>query len=76
MRSKIRILLIMVCIISLCGCAGMSSTEQRALSGGAMGSAVGVGAAALIGGPLIVGAAAGAAAGAIGGVVVDEMQRR
>ncbi len=72
----IGILLILVWICSACGCAGMSTTEQRALSGGAMGTAAGLGAAALFGGPLLVGAAVGAAAGAVGGVVVDEMQRR
>ena len=68
--------LIVVLICGACGCAGMNSTEQRALSGGAIGSAAGVGAAAIIGAPLLVGAAAGAAAGAVGGIVVDEMQRR
>jgi len=65
-----------VLICSACSCAGLSPTEQRALSGGAIGSAAGIGAAAIIGAPLLVGAAAGAAAGAVGGVVVDEMQRR
>ena len=38
--------------------------------------AAGVGAAAIFGAPLIVGAAAGAAAGAVGGMVIDEMNRR
>jgi len=67
---------IVVLICSICGCASLSPTEQRALSGGAIGSAAGLGAAAIIGAPLLVGVAAGAAAGAVGGVVVDEMQRR
>ena len=71
---KWAIIVVMTC--GACGCAGMSTTEQRVLSGGAIGSAAGIGAAAIIGAPLLVGAAAGAAAGAVGGVVVDEMQRR
>ena len=58
------------------GCAGLNTTEQRALTGGAIGSAAGMGAAAIVGAPLLVGVAAGAAAGVVGGVVVDEMQRR
>ena len=68
--------MILVLICSACGCAGLNTTEQRALSGGAIGSAAGIGAAAIIGAPLLVGVAAGAAAGALGGIVVDEMQRR
>jgi len=69
-------LMIVVLICSLWGCAGLSTTDQRILSGGALGSVAGVGAAAIIGAPLLVGVAAGAAAGAVGGVVIDEMQRR
>jgi osmotically inducible lipoprotein OsmB len=69
-------LMILALICSACGCAGLSTTDQRALSGGAIGSAAGLGAAAIIGAPLLVGAAAGAAAGAVGGVVVDQMHRR
>jgi osmotically inducible lipoprotein OsmB len=48
------------------GCAGMSSTEQRVLSGGAVGATGG----AIIGavaGSAAIGAAAGGGAGLIGG---------
>ena len=72
----LKLLMIAALVCSACGCAGLSPTDQRMLSGGAIGSAAGVGAAAIIGAPLIVGVAAGAAAGAVGGVLVDEMQRR
>lgn len=72
----IKWLLVLAVACCACGCAGMNTTEQRALSGGAIGSAAGLGAAAIIGAPLIVGAAAGAAAGAVGGILVDEAQRR
>jgi hypothetical protein len=71
----LKVFLIVALICSAYGCAGMNSTEQRVLSGGAIGTAAGIGAAAIIGGPLLVGAAAGAAAGAVGGFVVDGMQR-
>jgi hypothetical protein len=72
----LKLLTIVVLICSACGCAGLSETEQMALSGGAIGTAAGLGAAAIIGAPLLVGVAAGAAAGAVGGILVDEMQRR
>ncbi len=68
------ILLIMVAVMLLGGCSGMSTTEQRVLSG----SAIGAGSGTLIGwaagGPL-VGAAVGAGAGAVGGVLYDNYQK-
>ncbi len=70
----LKVFLIAALIGSMYGCAGMNSTEQMALSGGAIGGAAGLGAAAIFGAPLIVGVAAGAAAGAVGGVLVNEMQ--
>ena len=76
MRLLLRILIVAVLITGIFGCAGMSTREQRVLSGGALGTAAGAGAAAIIGAPIIVGVAAGAAAGAVGGFVVDEVQRR
>lgn len=67
--------LVLVMLVTVSGCAGMTRTEQRILSGSAMGSVAGLGIAALAGGPLIVGAAAGAAAGALGGAIVDRCDR-
>lgn len=75
-RRALRIMIAAGVLFTMCGCASMSAREQRVLSGGALGTAAGVGAAAILGGPLIVGAAAGAAAGAVGGVIVDEVQSR
>jgi len=56
------------------GCAGLSHTEQRILSGGAIGAGLGTAGALVLGGPLIVGATVGAGAGALGGYVVDELR--
>jgi hypothetical protein len=50
----------------LCGCSGMSETQQTTLSGGAIGAAGGAVLGA-IGGNAGLGAAAGAAAGLAGG---------
>lgn len=58
------------------GCANMSRTEQRTLSGGAIGAAAG----AVIGGATtgntVGGALIGGAAGAAGGYLVEESQPR
>ncbi len=70
-----RIFLMLTLLVTMLGCANMDATQQRVLSGSAIGTAAGVGAAALIGGPLWAGALTGAAAGAIGGVVVDQIER-
>ena len=72
----LKVFLIVALICSMYGCAGMNSTEQMALSGGAIGSVAGLGAAAIVGAPLLVGVAAGAAAGAVGGVLVNQVQGR
>lgn len=69
-----RLLLIVCVLAATLGCANMTTTQQRVLSGSAIGTAAGVGAAAIMSGPLFVGALTGAAAGAVGGLVVDEME--
>ena len=58
------------------GCAGMSPTQQRALSGGAIGAAGGAALSAIAGGSVAVGAAVGGAAGVLGGILIDESQKR
>ncbi|MFZ2086968.1 MAG: YMGG-like glycine zipper-containing protein [Desulfobaccales bacterium] len=68
------IVFFMVATLVVTGCAGMSTTEQRVLSGGA----IGAGSGALIGwaaGNPAVGAAVGAGAGALGGYIYDRVDR-
>jgi hypothetical protein len=64
--KKFSIIMLLVISLALSECAGMSDTEQRTLSGAAIGSAAGEVVAAIAGhtgnGPA-VGAAAGAAGG-------------
>ena len=67
-------LLIMVAALLLGGCSGMSNTEQRVLSGTAIGAGSGTLIGWAAGGPL-VGAAVGAGAGAVGGVLYDQYQK-
>ena len=71
--KRLPIVAILVISLALWGCAGMSDTEQRTLSGGAMGTAAGavVGA---ISGHTLWGAAIGAAAGSAGGFLLGKHQ--
>ena len=68
------VILVMASALLLGGCSGMSNTEQRVLSG----TAIGAGGGTLIGwaaGSPLVGAAVGAGAGAVGGVLYDQYQK-
>jgi hypothetical protein len=61
-------------LLLLAGCSGMSTTEQRMLSGGAIGTGAGAIVGAATGGlSIAAGAAIGAAAGVAGGYIVDEI---
>jgi osmotically inducible lipoprotein OsmB len=66
--------LVLVAAMLMGGCSGMSNTEQRVLSGGA----IGAGSGALIGwaaGCPGCGAAIGGGAGAVGGYVYDQYEK-
>jgi len=68
------VILVMVAAVLVGGCSGMSNTEQRTLSGGA----IGAGGGALIGwaaGCPACGAAIGAGAGAAGGYIYDRYEK-
>ena len=69
MRHSVPALLVTLGI--LCGCSDMTTTQQRTLSGAAVGTAGGalIGA---IGGNTALGAVIGAAAGATGGYIWDQ----
>lgn len=68
--AAFRILVTGAAIFSLAGCSGLSTTQQRALTGGAIGAAAGVGiAAATGGGSLLLGGLLGGAGGAVVGAV-------
>ena len=71
---KKMVILVMVAALLLGGCAGMSNTEQRTLSGGAIGASSG----ALIGwaaGCPWCGAAIGGGVGMLGGYVYDQYEK-
>lgn len=56
-------------VLALAGCSNLTTEQQRALSGGAIGTAAGLGIAALSGGSLLLGGLVGAAGGAVVGAV-------
>ena len=70
--KKAAIVILAVALVG--GCSGMSTTQQRTLSGGAIGAGGGT----LIGwaaGCPACGAAIGAGAGALGGYVYDQYEK-
>ena len=66
-------IVLVVCLSA--GCANMSSTEQRTLSGAAIGTAGGALIGELATGQPLTGAAIGAAAGAAGGWLYDRHKK-
>lgn len=66
--------LFLITIVSLSGCAGMSETQQRTLSGTTMGAAGGA-AIGAIAGNAALGAGIGAAAGLLGGYLYDQHEK-
>ena len=73
---KTRKQLVVLCLLGgLMGCSNMSTTEQRSLSGAAIGTAGGALIAGLTGGNAGKGALIGAAAGAAGGFLYDKHEK-
>jgi hypothetical protein len=67
-----KLLVIPMAAIVLAGCSGMSNTQQKMLSGGAIGAAAGAGITAIAGGNPIWGAIGGAAVGTAGGYLMSK----
>ncbi len=72
--KKIILIMILSIGIGLAGCSGMSNTQQRTLSGGAIGASAGAVAGA-IAGNTGMGLAIGAAAGVAGGYIYDQHEK-
>ena len=73
---KTRNLMLVCCLIgSVTGCANMSTGQQRAFSGAAIGAAGGALIGELATGQPLTGAAVGAAAGAASGWLYDRHQK-
>jgi len=73
--KNIILTLSLISIVGLSACTNMSDTQQRTMSGAAIGTAAGVGVGALTGGGLLWGAVGGAAIGAASGYVYDQHEK-
>lgn len=74
-NTKRTVPLALVLALGLSGCAGMNSTQQRTLSGGAIGAAAGAAGTAITGGCVSCGAALGGAVGAGAGYITDKADK-
>lgn len=74
MRTKLILSAALCGTLALTGCAGMSETEQRTLSGAAIGTAAGAAVGAITGD--WAWALGGAAAGAAGGYLYDQQKQK
>jgi len=77
LKATIRSVSLLAVLVGLLatGCSSMSDTEQRTLSGGAIGATVGAAGTALTGGCVWCGAAIGGAVGAGAGYIYDQTQK-
>ncbi len=75
MRRTLSVVLILV-VLGVVGCSSMTPTQQRTLSGGAMGAGTGA-VIGLVAGPpgALVGAVVGGAAGSVTGANWDQIQK-
>lgn len=73
-KNFTRPVLIAVSLLALTACSGMSDTQQRTVSGGAIGATVGTVGTVMTGGCLPCGAAIGGAVGAGAGYVSSKMK--
>ena len=66
---------LIVGLLALTGCADMTSQQQRMVSGGAAGAAIGAVGTVMTGGCIPCGAAIGGAVGTGAGYVIDKMDK-
>jgi osmotically inducible lipoprotein OsmB len=75
MKNIKKLIPIAVFTVAVVGCSNMSSTEQRTLSGSAIGAIGGAAIGGLAGGKAGTGALIGAGVGALGGYLYDQNKR-
>jgi osmotically inducible lipoprotein OsmB len=72
--TTLKILLILaIVVIMATGCSHLTTTQQRALSGGAIGAGTGAVLSVVTGGSILLGTAIGAGAGTVGGLIYDDV---
>ena len=76
MRTFHLFVVVLLLVSLVVNCSGLSTREQRVLSGGAIGAGGGALISIIGGANVAIGSAIGAAAGALGGLIYDESQRK
>jgi len=74
-KSGLPVIVAVVCVLTLGACSDMSRTQQRTLSGAAIGAGVGTVGTVMTGGCVSCGAAIGAGAGAGAGYLYDKANK-
>lgn len=74
-HKKIAIPFVLAGALTLGACEGMNSTQQKTLSGGAIGAGVGAAGTLITGGCVSCGAAVGAAVGAGAGYLSEKLDK-
>jgi len=67
---------VIISMIAMSGCSGMTRTQQTTLSGGAIGAGAGAALGAIVGRSPVTGAIVGGTAGAITGYFIGEQHKR
>lgn len=75
MVSITKLLAVFTMVGLIAGCSGMTTSQQRMLSGGAIGAGAGAAVGAMSGGHTATGAVIGGAAGVVGGALYDKSKR-
>lgn len=75
--KKLKVMAVLALLAAMItGCSHMTTTQQRALSGGAIGAGGGAALSAITGGSILMGTAIGAGVGAVGGLVYDDCKKK
>lgn len=74
-RNSARAAIVALCLLPLAACSNMDATQQRVLSGAAIGAGTGIATYAITGGCVTCGAVIGTAVGAGAGYAIDVMNR-
>lgn len=76
--SRFRVLVgaAVLIVMIMTGCSHMTTAQQRALSGGAIGAGTGAALTVITGGSVLAGSAIGAGVGAVGGLIYDDIQKK
>lgn len=73
---NITAIMIVLATVSMYGCAGMTNTEQKTLSGAGIGAGSGAVLGIITGGSPVVGAVVGGGVGAITGHIIGENDKK